>query len=81
VLGPLENADMVGLDLTRAIHETVLPAIDSRPAPSPLLDQLIEAGKLGFKSGEGLRKWSPEEQAALRLKVLRHLKAARDSDV
>jgi 3-hydroxybutyryl-CoA dehydrogenase len=80
VLGPLENADMVGLDLTQAIHETVLPAIDGRPTPSPLLKQLMDQGKLGFKSGEGLRKWSPEEQAALRLKVLLHLKKARESD-
>ena len=80
VLGPLENVDMVGLDLTQAIHETVLPAIDSRPAPSPLLRQLMDQGKMGFKSGEGLRKWSPEEQAALRLKVLHHLKKARESD-
>ena len=80
VLGPLENVDMVGLDLTQAIHETVLPAIDSRPAPSPLLKKLMDAGKLGFKSGEGLRKWSAEEQAALRLKVLKHLKAAREND-
>ncbi len=32
VLGPLENADLVGTDLTLAIHNTVLPAIDSRPA-------------------------------------------------
>ena len=32
VLGPLENADLVGTDLTLAIHSTVLPAIDSRPA-------------------------------------------------
>ncbi len=80
VLGPLENADMVGLDLTQAIHETVLPAIDSRPAPSPLLKKLMGEGKLGFKSGEGLRKWSPEEQAALRLKVLLHLKKAREND-
>ncbi len=81
VLGPLENADMVGLDLTQAIHETVLPAIDSRPAPSPLLGELIGRGRLGFKSGEGLRKWSPEAQAALRLKVLLHLKKARENDV
>jgi 3-hydroxybutyryl-CoA dehydrogenase len=80
VLGPLENVDMVGLDLTQAIHETVLPAIDNRPAPSPLLRQLMDQGKLGFKSGEGLRKWSPEEQTALRLKVLHHLKKARESD-
>ena len=80
VLGPLENVDMVGLDLTQAIHETVLPAIDSRPAPSPLLRQLMDQGKFGFKSGEGLRKWSADEQAALRLKVLQHLKKARASD-
>src|SRR5579872_4578756 len=78
VLGPLENADLVGTDLTLAIHETVLAAIDSRPGPSPYLKKLVESGKLGFKSGEGFRKWSPEEQAALRAKVFAHLKATRD---
>ncbi len=36
VLGPLENADLVGTDLTLAIHRTVLPAIDSRPGPVAL---------------------------------------------
>jgi 3-hydroxybutyryl-CoA dehydrogenase len=78
VLGPLENADLVGTDLTLAIHETVLPAIDSRPAPSPYLEKLVADGKLGFKSGEGFRKWSAEDQAALRAKVFAHLKATRD---
>jgi 3-hydroxybutyryl-CoA dehydrogenase len=78
VLGPLENADLVGTDLTLAIHETVLPAIDSRPGPSPYLKKLVADGKLGFKSGEGFRKWSAEEQAALRAKVVAHLKASRD---
>jgi 3-hydroxybutyryl-CoA dehydrogenase len=78
VLGPLENADLVGTDLTLAIHETVLPAIDSRPGPSPYLKKLVADGKLGFKSGEGFRKWSTEEQAVLRAKVVAHLKASRD---
>jgi 3-hydroxybutyryl-CoA dehydrogenase len=78
VLGPLENADLVGTDLTLAIHATVLPAIDSRPGPSPYLKTLVADGKLGFKSGEGFRRWSAEEQAALRAKVTAHLKAARD---
>ncbi len=78
VLGPLENADMVGTDLTLAIHNTVLPAIDSRPAASPYLQKLVADGKLGFKSGEGFRKWSADEQAALRAKVFAHLKATRD---
>ena len=80
VLGPLENADLVGTDLSLAIHQTVLPAIDSRPGPSPYLEGLVKSGKLGFKSGEGFRKWSAEEQAALRSKVLQHLKKARAND-
>jgi 3-hydroxybutyryl-CoA dehydrogenase len=78
VLGPLENADMVGTDLTLAIHDTVLPAIENRPGPSPYLQDLVADGKLGFKSGEGFRKWTPERQAALRTKVMAHLKAMRD---
>jgi 3-hydroxybutyryl-CoA dehydrogenase len=80
VLGPLENADMVGTDLTLAIHKTVLPDIDSRPGPSPYLEKLVAEGKLGFKSGEGFRRWTAEQQAELRSKVLQHLKNARAQD-
>jgi 3-hydroxybutyryl-CoA dehydrogenase len=80
VLGPLENADLVGTDLTLAIHQTVLPDIERRPGPSRYLEALVANGKLGFKSGEGFRRWSTEEQAALRAKVLQHLKQARASD-
>jgi 3-hydroxybutyryl-CoA dehydrogenase len=80
VLGPLENADLVGTDLTLAIHKTVLPAIDGRPAPSPYLERLVADGKLGFKSGEGFRTWTPEQQAELRAKVVAHLKKARTDD-
>jgi 3-hydroxybutyryl-CoA dehydrogenase len=80
VLGPLENADLVGIDLTLAIHEIVLPAIDARPGPSPYLEKLVAQGKLGMKTGEGFRAWTPEQQAALRARVLRHLKAARGVD-
>jgi 3-hydroxybutyryl-CoA dehydrogenase len=78
VLGPLENADLVGTDLTLAIHNVVLPAVESRPGPSPYLQKLVADGKLGFKSGEGFRKWSPAEQAALRAKLVQHLKSMRD---
>ena len=75
VLGPLENADLVGTDLTLAIHNIVLPAIESRPEPSPYLQKLVAEKKLGFKTGEGFRKWTPAEQAALRTKVTAHLKS------
>jgi 3-hydroxybutyryl-CoA dehydrogenase len=80
VLGPLENADMIGTDLTLAIHQNVLADVESRPGPSPYLEKLVANGKLGFKSGEGFRKWSPEQQAALRAKVVQHLKKAREGD-
>jgi 3-hydroxybutyryl-CoA dehydrogenase len=80
VLGPLENADMVGTDLTLAIHNTVLPAIEARPTPSPYLEKLVKDGRLGFKTGEGFRTWSADQQAELRSKVVQHLKKARLSD-
>jgi 3-hydroxybutyryl-CoA dehydrogenase len=78
VLGPLENADQVGTDLTLAIHDVVLPAIENRPGPSPYLQKLVADGKLGFKSGAGFRTWSAETQAALRTRVMKHLKSTRD---
>ena len=79
VLGPLENADLIGTDLTLAIHQNVLPHIESRAGPSPYLEKLVADGKLGFKSGEGFRKWTPEQQAELRAKVVQHLKKARET--
>src|SRR5215470_8624130 len=79
VLGPLENADLVGTDLTLAIHKTVLPDLERRGGPSPYLEALVAQGRLGFKSGAGFREWSGEQQAALRAKVLQHLKKARDA--
>lgn len=61
VLGPLENADMVGTDLALAIHDYLLEHLESSPSPSPLLKELVSEGKLGFKSGQGFRTWSKEE--------------------
>lgn len=74
VLGPLANADLVGTDLTLDIHENVLADLDNRPAPSPYLRGLVEAGKLGMKSGEGFRSWTPEEADQLRQRVATHLR-------
>ena len=79
VLGPLENADMVGLDLTLDIHRTIIPELDRSPGPNPYLEAQIEAGKLGFSSGEGFRTWTEEEMAALRRQLAEHLvKAQRE---
>jgi len=80
VLGPLENADLIGTDLTLAIQNNVLSALERRPGPSPYLEKLVADGKLGFKSGEGFRTWTPAQQAELRAKLMQHLKKAREDD-
>lgn len=76
VLGPLENADLVGLDLTQSIHGYIFPALNRATEPSPYLDLLITKGLLGFKSGRGFSDWTAEQQAALRARLTRHLKAS-----
>lgn len=39
------------------------------------MGRLTAEGKLGFKSGEGFRRWTPEEQSLLRAWVLAHVTA------
>jgi 3-hydroxybutyryl-CoA dehydrogenase len=56
-LGPLENADYVGLDLILAIHEYVFPALSRATEPSRFLRDAVLQGRLGAKSGEGLFVW------------------------
>lgn len=73
VLGPLENADLVGTDLTLDIHNTVLADLEDRKGPSPYLETLVADGKLGMKTGEGFRKWTPEEAEKVRTGVATHL--------
>lgn len=74
-MGPLENADFVGLDLTLAIHEAVLPAIDSTPGPSPLLRELVASGRLGAKSGAGLMTWGPGDREAAAQRLSAHVRS------
>ena len=73
VLGPLENADLVGTELTRDIHRAVLPDLEARPRPSPYLDALVRSGRLGMAAGEGFRHWTPETARAVRERLAAHL--------
>jgi 3-hydroxybutyryl-CoA dehydrogenase len=80
VLAPCENADMVGLDLTLSIHSYVLKHLEDSHEPSPLLKEKVARGELGFKTGGvGYQTWTPEEQKALRSRLLTYLtKAVRE---
>ena len=74
ILGPVENADMVGLDLTKAIHDYILPHINAAPTPSSTLLALVEKGELGFKSGSGLLgEWTEAEMDKSRKRLASYL--------
>ena len=76
VLGPIENADLVGLDLTLDIHEYVLPTLDPPSQPAAGLRQRVQDGNLGMKTGAGYRRWTAEEADEVRRRLLAHLAAA-----
>ena len=64
VSGPMEVIDRGGLDLTYSIHKYLFPHIESSAEPSKLMVQLMDEGKLGFKTGECFQLWSPGQVKA-----------------
>jgi 3-hydroxybutyryl-CoA dehydrogenase len=72
-LGPLENADYIGLDLTLAIHDAVIPSINSDPHPSPLLRELVAAGQLGARTGRGFLDWPEGAREATAARLAQHI--------
>ena len=66
VTGPLESADMGGLDIFNSVLTQICPVLDSRTTPSPLVAEAVKSGRLGMKSGKGLYDWPPETVAARR---------------
>jgi 3-hydroxybutyryl-CoA dehydrogenase len=76
VLGPLENADLVGLDLTLAIHNVILRHLEASPDPSPLLARYAREQRLGMKSGKGFYEWTPESAQYVRDRLTRYLRDA-----
>jgi len=73
VLGPLEQSDLVGLDLTLDISEVLVADLDRTAEPHPFLREKVATGKLGMKTGEGFRKWTPEQADAVRERLRRFL--------
>jgi 3-hydroxybutyryl-CoA dehydrogenase len=56
-MGPLKLTDLVGLDVRLAILEHLQREIGEQFRPPAILRQMVRAGKLGKKSGEGFYKW------------------------
>jgi 3-hydroxybutyryl-CoA dehydrogenase len=76
VLGPLEQSDLVGLQLTKQIHDQLMPTLDVTPTTHPYLNKLVAAGELGMKTGKGFRTWTPESAEAVRERLANFLSTA-----
>lgn len=58
-MGPLQLADFIGLDVCLAILNVLQDGLGNQKyAPCPLLVNMVTAGKMGIKSGEGFYDWS-----------------------
>ncbi|MEO1011178.1 MAG: 3-hydroxyacyl-CoA dehydrogenase NAD-binding domain-containing protein [Bacteroidota bacterium] len=63
-MGPLQLADFIGLDVCLSILEVMYQGFKNpKYAPSPLLANMVMAGKLGVKSGEGFYDYSESRKA------------------
>ena len=66
--GPLESADMGGLDIFLNIGRYLSADLDASQTPSPLLEKIVAEGNLGIKTGKGLQDWPKDKIASVRKK-------------
>jgi len=66
VYGVFEHADMVGLDLVKAVQDYVLPDLSTVKEAGRLHQEKVARGELGVKSGRGFLTWTPEKAEEVR---------------
>jgi len=72
-MGPLEQSDLVGLNLTLDIHKVILRDLDCSKEPQQLLVDKVALGHVGASVGQGFRKWTPQERDELQERLDRAL--------
>ena len=73
VLGPMEQSDLVGLDLTLDIQNVLIADLDRGAEPMQFLKDKVATGKLGMRTGEGFRCWTKEQADAVRERLRKYL--------
>jgi 3-hydroxybutyryl-CoA dehydrogenase len=80
VTGPLESADLGGLDTFRAFSAYLFPKLDVSSAPPDSLGDLVRAGQRGLSTGRGIYDWTRRDGQALAAarmdELFRHLRPA-----
>lgn len=78
VLGPLENADYIGLPLTEQIMSYVLPHLSSSATPPRGLTERMARGKNGSRTGSGFLEWPAGRVNEVRDRLDRQLQPTRE---
>lgn len=80
VLGPIENADLVGLDLTLDIHNVILESLNRDVEPADILKSKVERRECGVKSGKGFLSWRNGQAEALKQTLTAYLLKTQQSN-
>lgn len=82
ITGPIESADVGGLDTLYSFAQSLQPDLDTRPQPPEEVGDLTKAGHRGFASGRGVYDWSKRDGDALlqdrRAELFRWLKVDQE---
>lgn len=77
-LGPCANADLVGIPLVSQIQSYLMQDLDRTAGTMPIIQEHLDQGRLGMRTGQGLLDWSnrdPDAMVALRdRQIVRQLK-------
>ena len=65
ITGPLESAELGGLDTLHAFAQSLLPHIDASPEPDPKVSALVADGARGYGNQRGTHDWPGRDGAAL----------------
>ena len=65
VTGPIESAELGGLDIIHMFGEFLFPALDNITAPPQAVTDLVKNGHFGLKTGKGIYDWSERDGQAL----------------
>lgn len=78
ITGPIESAELGGLDIMHKFAEFLLPDLDTSKSPPAAIAELVKAGNFGLKSGKGVYDWNTRDGKALLAaradKLFQHMK-------
>ena len=65
ITGPIESAELGGLDIMHKFAEFLLPDLEISKEPPQAVSDLVTAGNFGLKTGQGVYDWSTRDGKAL----------------